>query len=246
LYNAVAVLLEETVGQYVSVRSLRSKLLDAVKMEGLRVLVVSHGGVGTRAFSDYLSSLGLIAASSNNLLRFGLVHMSKPLVLADQPGGLLRAVVYIFGDPVLSTCSARKQGNSAVLLRRLGQGTDLWTWIYSDLRLIEAMYLQYKAWTAANAVTTGYPIISLSEFDAFDPICHNAICNQLGVCHLTGKRKRPAQQPFVRQTTAESPCVKRVERSLSKRHKVMVEEMRSAAYDTFCARLRAIGLGGGV
>jgi len=243
LYSGAVMFMEETIGHWIEVRGLHSKLAEAVEDEGLRVLVVSHGGVGTKAFSDYLTTVGLIGAWSTNL-RYGLVHLPSPPTLLDSPlRRQFRAVVYIFGDPLVSVCSVKQQGTSHQLLRKLGRGTGLWSWIYSDVRLLEAMYLQFKAWTnsSQNALTTGYPILSLSSNDAFDPVCQDSICNVLGTCSIQ-KNKRPLAF-HSRHTTRDSPCVKRLERSLAARHKRMVEEMLTAAETTFCMQLRGMGWG---
>jgi len=72
-------------------------------------------------------------------------------------------------------------------LKRLGRGTGLWWWLYSDHRLLEAIYLQFKAWTnpsrnggrafgaifaRAYSSTTycGYTVIHLSSCLILAPI----------------------------------------------------------------------------
>ena len=216
-------------------RSQTSKLEDVIDHDGMRVVVVSHGGVGTTAFVDYLQKTGVNKQVwSRNY--FNVVHMPKPVVLEDPYIlGKLKSLVYIFGDPLVSLCSVKRRDYGARNLKRLGRGTGLWWWLYSDHRLLEAMYLQFKAWTnPATRTRLGYTAIHLSHEDIFDPLCLSTLCSSLGTCKTAYSPLRQQQ----RETAAQSQCVVGLEKGLWARQREMVREMRAFAETTICARLR--------
>jgi hypothetical protein len=216
-------------------RSQTSKLEDVIEHDGMRVVVVSHGGVGTTAFVDYLQKTGVNRPGwSRNY--FNVVHMPKPVTLVDPYiTGRLKTIVYIFGDPLVSLCSVKRRNFGARNLKRLGRGTGLWWWLHSDHRLLEAMYLQFKAWTnPATRSKLGYSVLSLSHEDVFDPLCLSTLCSTLGTCKTAYDPLRQQQ----RETAAESQCVVGLEKGLWARQREKVREMRAFAETTICARLR--------
>jgi len=217
-------------------RSVEDRFSEAILEERQKVLVVSTGGVGTSSMKDYLVALKV--SSYSNAWRFGgIKHLSRPIMLEGDLKGKLRSMIYVFGDPIVSICSLKRRGLHAQVFRELAHRTHFWRFWYSDLRLLEVIFLQFKAWTRVDP-SLGYPILRLTHNDTFDSDCLRASCGLLGGCQASALRvSTPLKKP--RATSKTSHCVKRLTQSLWFRHRKMVIEMESYNNRTFCQVLKS-------
>ena len=138
---------------------------------------------------DYLVALKV--SSYSNAWQFGgIKHLSRPIKLEGDFKGALKSVIYIIGDPIVSICSLKRRGLHIQVYRELARRTHLWQFWYSDLRLLEVMFLQFKAWTKVDP-SLGYSILRLTYNDTFDGDCLRASCGLLGGCQASALRVTP-------------------------------------------------------
>jgi len=237
-------------------RSPTEKLEEALG-DGLKVLVVSHGGAGTWSFVNYLNSRGIQKTWLGTV--HGMVHYPRPIWLRPAKASQLTAV-YIYDDPLIAICSMKARSFhhnvfSYLRERKVHFSYDI------DLSLLEAMFAQFGEWTRPGAARdVGYPIVFLSYKDTLDDECLRAVCMRLGTCRnyrrswLPGQSAADALLPqggdsgggrlrgglllpdadpakpaeqHHRKTNLSSPCVVDLERRLSQEQRDMVQEMRS-------------------
>ena len=142
--------------------------LDHAIQQGMRVWVVSHGGVGSNALASFIELNGLLVRTQQ--WHTSLCHAPGPLHthFSDK----LTAAVYLYGDPILAICSMKRQGNAYLNLQKLTNRLNMQVH-YTDGLLLEAIYHQFKRWTSPQAEqgSFGYKIYHLSHEDIFRSEC---------------------------------------------------------------------------
>lgn len=186
--------------------------------EGMQVLVVSHGGVGTNSFASYIEKHGLKVMTQS--WHGYLCHAHRP---TDGTG--LKLAVYLYGDPLLSICSMKSQGNAKLNLWKLtNDGTNAPQNFdnYTDSALLQAIYSQFKSFATRRA--KGYPTLLLRYEDTFNPFCLNKIKTILGLSGYMNHRT------FVRRKTSDrSKCIQSL--SISPKLKNLVDQMNNHQSD---------------
>ena len=142
--------------------------LDQAILQGMKVWVVSHGGVGSNTLANFIELNGLFVRTQQ--WHHTLCHAPEP-IQAHIPSKLF-AAVYLYGDPVLSICSMKRQGNAYLNLQKLTNRLNV-NVHYTDGLLMEAIYGQFKRWTSPEAEmgSFGYKIYHLSHEDIFKTEC---------------------------------------------------------------------------
>ena len=194
--------------------------LDQAILQGMRVWVVSHGGVGSNTFASFIELHGLLVRTQQ--WHTSLCHAPEPLH-THIPGKLF-AAVYLYGDPILAICSMKRQGNAYLNLQKLTNRLNMQI-PYMDGLLLEAIYNQFKRWTSAQAEqgSFGYKIYHLSHEDIFRTEC-------LGV-FLSDKKHRLYQRS--RNSSNREKCLASL--NVTTESLKMAEEM--LAYRGDCPRL---------
>lgn len=142
----------------------------------MKVWVVSHGGVGSKSFATFIKMHGFRVMTQ--AWHGYLCHAPRPV-----DGNGIRLAVYIYGDPILSICSMKQQGNAELNLRKL---TDNAFAKYSDVALLKAIYEQFRAFTTRRA--KGYPTLLFKYEDAFNPVCLEKLRTHLPLKRMMTKR----------------------------------------------------------
>ena len=142
--------------------------LDQAILQGMRVWVVSHGGVGSNTFASFIELHGLFVRSQQ--WHASLCHAPEPLQthIPDK----LYAAVYLFGDPILAICSMKRQSVAYLNLQKLTNRLNM-NITYTDDLLLEAIYHQFRQWTSPQAEqgSFGYKIYRLYHKDVFRAAC---------------------------------------------------------------------------
>ena len=145
--------------------------------EGVNLWVVSSGGVGSSAFNAYIANNFPFHTNRQRHIDWFnddyLLHAPRPVQL--QNPRQLKAVVYIFGNPLHSVCSMKRQKFHVVNLNKLHNFEKKFTFEnYSDEELLRAIYFQFKNWTQDGiGWKFGYPVHVLSSEDIFHSECLN-------------------------------------------------------------------------
>ena len=151
----------------VSEGSLEAHVNSCLTNLGMSIWIVSHGGVGSNSLAQFVESMGLrVRTQSWHAI---LCHSSDPI---RSSGRTIQAAVYLYGDPVLSICSMKRQGNAYLNLQKLTNRLNV-NVHYTDGLLMEAIYGQFKRWTSPEAErgSFGYKIYHLSHEDIFKTEC---------------------------------------------------------------------------
>lgn len=145
---------------------------------GMNLLLVSHGGVSSNNFADYLERFGLHIKTT--YWHTNLCHFPTPPKIKnnreDNNGNALKMAIYLHGDPILAICSMIRQGNNQMNLEKL---TGKSFQAYSDKALLRAMYDQFKAWITADSSELGYRIGALHFHQALNQTCINNIFTKM-------------------------------------------------------------------
>jgi len=147
--------------------------------QGMVLWVVSHGGVGTKSLAEHLDKEGIKIRTPQ--WHETLVHAHRPVTTTTNK---FKGALYVYGDPVLSICSMKRQGNARLNLMKLSDhsetGNEELKYKYSDGALMQAIYNQFQHWTNSHH-QYGYPIITLTSYDVFDEKCQAEIGRKLGL-----------------------------------------------------------------
>lgn len=197
---------------------LEAKLLKTIDKEGLQLLLFSHGGVSTNAFAHFLEGgVGLKVRSET----WGqIMHAPLPLHLRSPTNwSHFKGAIYIYGHPILSICSQKRRKIANENVRKL---TLKWFGQYSDGRLMEAIYNQFKAWTNVTE-DVGYPILRVFYQDLLHIKCLEHIFEKFDI-----KLREPINEVVRRRKGAVrhsrmDQCVKSLH--LLKGHLQMAHEM---------------------
>ena len=177
----------------------------------MSIWVVSHGGVGSNSLAQFVENMGYkVRTQAWHAI---LCHSSEPL---RSNGRSIQAAVYLYGDPILSICSMKRQGNAYLNLQKLTNRLNMQI-PYTDGLLLEAIYNQFKRWTSAQAEqgSFGYKIYHLSHEDIFRTECLGLFIKR----HYAKLFKRS------RSNASRQKCLAKLE--LSQHHIAMADEMVS-------------------
>lgn len=191
---------------------------EKARAEGMSVWVVSHGGVGSNAFSSYMESRGARVFVPS--WRRTLCHAKEPVQLTG-----LNGAVYVFGDPLQAICSMKYRDLGPLNLAKL-TNSKMNSTTYSDGALLEAMYHQFKSWTtpsaSASASKLGFPIFKLRYEDAHDETCISKVAALL---HLQKREKK--LRVHKRRVKNQDACMNQLHASLTSKQKKMAQEIDS-------------------
>ena len=191
--------------------------------EGMQVLVVSHGGVGTNSFASYIEKHGLKVMTQS--WHGYLCHAHRP---TDGTG--LKLAIYLYGDPLMSICSMKNQGNAELNLWKLTndgtkgpiESTLQLNNDYSDGALLQAIFNQFKSFATRRA--KGYPTLLFRYEDAFNTVC------LLKVKNILGLKGHMNQRIFVRRKSNDrARCVQSL--SIPPHLKNLVDQMNNHQSD---------------
>ena len=198
-------------------RPLQEEVAEAER-DGMVLWVASHGGVGSNSFARYFESLGARVGTSH--WRSSLCHAPHPVAVSTPTK--LRLAVYLYGSPLEAMCSMKKRGLGLQNLKKLTHAVSERALFYSDAALVEAMYWQFKNWTALSASAAkaayGFPVLRIQYAHAHAPSCISRIASSLQV--VDQGTHRPT-----RQRSNHDACVSELLASLPPEHLAMAQEM---------------------
>ena len=158
--------------------------LEKAQREGLNVWIVSHGGVGSKNLADYFERAGF--TTKTQAWHSNLCHYPYPIEQAPNRLNKVKLALYVYGDPILSICSMKKQQNAELNLLKFNNYVPQ---PYSDKALLRAMYNQFKLWTGKSS--SSYPIVHLHYKDTFNSECMKNIRTLLGTNNFPPRYFKP-------------------------------------------------------
>lgn len=94
--------------------------LSASIDHGMALWLVSHGGVGTKSLAEHFEKQGIKTKTSE--WHEVLVHAHRPATSVTRKS--FNGAIYVYGDPILSICSMKRQGNARLNLMKLSDHSE--------------------------------------------------------------------------------------------------------------------------